>query len=249
MNKKDQINRSVASETNTKIRDVETGRFSMLANKSDIYRKMMDIKDIPYFYKNIAGKPFEEILSIVRRWLSQEVGVDDKGNTKDCVIVYDYFKLMDQSALENMQEYQALGFQVSKLTDFCNVYQIPCIAFVQVNREGIVKETSDIVSQSDRLLWLCGSLTLLRRKTPEEIAESPEDGNTIMRPLDDRYGGLEPGDYINFLFHRDKSILIELGTCSQARQRKKDPSGLVGDADDTISDDSDTEVPFDGPES
>lgn len=246
MNKKDQIHRSVASETNTKIRDIETGRFGDFANKNEIYAHMMSLKNIPYYYKNVAGKPFEEILSIIRRWLAQEVGTDENGQYKDAVILYDYFKLMDPSVLENMQEYQAMGFQVSKLVDFCNLNQVTCAAFVQVNREGIVKETSDIISQSDRLLWLCGSLCLIRRKTQEEIAESVNDGNTIIRPLESRFGGLEEGDYINFAFDKEKSILRELNTHSQAAVIKKDVTGGMvaseGDDDEPI-DDSD-EVPF-----
>lgn len=249
MAQKDQINRSIAGEANVKIRDIETGRFGSLPNKDEVYRKAAGIKDIPYYYVKITGKPFEEVISIVRRWVSQVVGNDDKGNTKDCVIIYDYFKLMDSSVLEHMAEYQAMGFQISKLTDFCNIYQIPCAAFVQVNREGIVKETSDIISQSDRLLWLCGSLSLLRRKTPEEIAEDPEAGNTIIKPLDDRFGGLEPGDHINFMFLRDKSVLVEINTNSQARQNKKTADGIVSDAtdDDEPIDDLEEGVPFNGP--
>lgn len=249
MAQKDQLNRSIAGEANVKIRDIETGRFGSLPCRDEIYRKALEIKDIPYYYVKITGKPFEEILSIVRRWISQVVGIDNKGNTKDCAIVYDYFKLMDSTVLEHMAEYQAMGFQISKLTDFCNIYQIPCAAFVQVNREGIVKETSDIISQSDRLLWLCGSLSLLRRKTPEEIDEDPEGGNTIIKPLDDRFGGLEPGDHINFRFLRDKSVLIEINTNSQARQNKKTSDGIVSDVgdDDEPIDDSEEGVPFDGP--
>lgn len=249
MAQKDQLNRSVAGESNVKIRDIETGRFGSLPCKDEVYRKAIGLKDIPYYYVKITGKPFEEILSIVRRWISQVVGTDNKGNTKDCVIVYDYFKLMDSAVLENMAEYQAMGFQISKLTDFCNIYQIPCAAFVQVNREGIVKETSDIISQSDRLLWLCGSLSLLRRKTPEEIDEDPENGNTIIKPLDDRFGGLEPGDHINFMFLRDKSVLIEINTNSQSRQNKKNSDGIVSDIndDDEPLNDLDEGVPFNGP--
>ncbi len=252
MNKKDQVHRSVASETGTKIRDIETGRFGMLATKNEIYTKMISLQNIPYYYKNVAGKPFDEIISIIRRWISQEVGKDANGQTKDCVVLYDYFKLMDSSVLEDMQEYQAMGFQISKLTDFCNLNNITCGAFVQVNREGIVKETSDIISQSDRLLWLCGSVCLIRRKTQEEIAESIQDGNTIVRPLESRFGGLEDGDYINFAFDKEKSILRELNTHSQSALAKKDATGGMvaseGDDDEPI-DDSDSEVPFNDDES
>lgn len=213
MNIEDQLNRSIASEADVDILDVEKGKFE----EDDILQRVEQLKELPFYYQSVAGRQFEEILSIIKRWLVVEVGINELGITNDCLVIYDYFKLMNTKDLEKMQEYQALGFQLSRLTDFCNQNKIPVLGFVQANREGIVREESDIVSQSDRLLWFCSSLTLLKRKTQEEIiADGEENGNAKLVPLECRYGpGLQRGDYINILFDLRKSRMSELKTKSQ----------------------------------
>jgi len=221
MGKEDQINRSIASKTKVGVDLIETGRFADSNKKDAVYKYVEDNKDLPFYYQAVAGKPFEEILLILKRWISQEVGKDENGELKDCLIIYDYFKLMDESALADMQEYQAMGFQISKLTDFCNINQAACLAFVQANRTGIDKEDASIVSQSDRLTWVCGSAVLLKRKLPEEIAnDGLQNGNTKMVSLEcTRYGaGLDFGDYINMRFDGDISLFEELGTRSNCIQ-------------------------------
>lgn len=35
----------------------------------------------------------------MRRWLVKDVGLNDDGTAKDCVIFYDYIKLMDTAGL------------------------------------------------------------------------------------------------------------------------------------------------------
>lgn len=237
----DQINRSVASEAKILTGSVETGKFD--ENPESVrkaYEWMNKVKDLPYYYRSVAGKPFDEILSIVRRWLFQSVGIDENGNVKPCLVVYDYFKLMDESSLDKMQEYQAMGFQISKMTDCANKYKFSCLAFVQANRDGITKESSDIVSQSDRLLWACGSLFLLREKTDEEqIADGVDNGNLKLAHIDCRYGPGLDGDYINIFRDGNYSIMKELSTQKQAIKTKA--QGEVGyDIEDVTED-----VPFD----
>ena len=48
------------------------------------------LNNIPYKYITIAGKSFEETLSIMRRWIVKEVGFDENGRTNPCMIIYDY---------------------------------------------------------------------------------------------------------------------------------------------------------------
>lgn len=211
-----QKNRAVSAFTATSPRDIETGKFSRLAKRDMIYQTMRQYKNIPFRYKRIAGKPFDEILSIIKRWLIKYVGKDDSGKYKPSVIIYDYFKLMSTDDLEGLNEHQALGFQLSKLTDFLGNNKVSCLAFVQANRDGITKETTDIVSQSDRLTWLCASLCLLRKKTSEEIAnEGIDRGNRKIIPMDGmRFSeGLNDGDWINI--NMDNFRIYELGTHQQ----------------------------------
>lgn len=201
MNTVDHINRVLAMMTEVEINSIETGKF---AESSDTKSKITDaankLKTTRLFYKSIAGKPFEEQLSIMRRWLIKEVGLNDDGTAKDCVIFYDYLKLMDtQGMSQDLKEYQLLGFMMTSLHNFAVRYQIPIVAFIQLNRDGITKETTDTASGSDRIIWLCSNFTIFKRKSDEEIAEDgTKNGNRKLVPLVSRHGGgLDDNDYIN----------------------------------------------------
>lgn len=201
MSIEDHWNRIIANLSNVDIDDIETGKFSKNPTKKERVLKAAEyLKSIPYDYISIAGKPFEETISIVRRWLLKNVGTDENGEIKDCVIVYDYLKLMSSDGLsEHMREYQMLGFQMTTLHNFTVKYNIPCLAFIQLNRDGITKESTDVVSGSDRLIWLCSNFSIFKEKSEEEIAdEGIENGNRKLIPVIARHGeGLSDGDYIN----------------------------------------------------
>ena len=214
MSTQDHQNRLLAYFSKIKINDIERGRFAK--NKYEVEkidRAAEIISKIPYTYKNVAGKDFDEILSIIRRWIHQEVGHTD-GVTNDCLIVYDYFKLMNSNALEDMQEYQAMGFQVSEMHNFCVEYDVPVAAFVQLNRDGIEKDLTSSISQSDRLVWLCTNVALYKAKTEEEIAEDHEEnGNRKLIILKSRHGvTMSEGNYINLLQRGEYAMITELRT-------------------------------------
>ena len=221
MNRVEQEDRIISCLSRINIRLLETGKFG----KSNEYRtKVRDasnlLKTIPFYHKWVGGKPFSEIISIIRRWIFTTVKFDINGNLNPCLVLYDYFKLMDTSDLDKMQEYQAIGFQVSYLSDLCKQYNIPCLAFVQLNRDGITKDTSDIISQSDRLLWLCTSCAVFKRKEKEEIIEDGlENGNRKLILLEARKGEpLDQGDYINMNFDGKISKIVELNTKFQSKK-------------------------------
>jgi len=253
MSKEGQLPRILANLSNTNISDIEDGKFG---DNDFVNTKVIEsgklLESIPFYYRRIAGKPFEEIMSIIRKWVVQDVG-QFEGRTKDCLVIYDYFKLMDSSVLENMQEFQALGFQISALADFCGKYDITCSAFVQVNRDGITKESSDIISQSDRLLWLCSSFAILKRKTREEILQDgPQNGDAKLIPTSDqRFGpGLEETDYINLIMDREKGIIREGKTAFELQALGNVSSGfnivdkdIIKDSDD-FEDDDDPKYDF-----
>jgi hypothetical protein len=136
----------------------------------------------------------------MRRWLVKDVGLNPDGTAKDCVIFYDYLKLMDSAGIsQDMKEYQVLGFMMTSLHNFATQYKIPVVAFIQLNRDGISKESTDTASGSDRIIWLCSNFTIFKRKSDEEIAEDgPTNGNRKLVPLISRHGGgLDDNDYIN----------------------------------------------------
>ena len=201
MTREDHINRTLAMMTDVEINEIETGQFSKSPTKTDKINKAANkLKNLKIFHKSIAGKPFEDQLSLVRRWLIKDVGLNEDGTAKDCVIFYDYFKLMDsQGVSQDMKEYQVLGFMMTQLHNFATKYKVPVVAFVQLNRDGITKETTDTASGSDRIIWLCSNFTIFKRKTDEEIAEDgPAAGNRKLLPVISRHGGgLDDNDYIN----------------------------------------------------
>lgn len=201
MNKEDHINRTLAMMSEIEINTIETGKFSESPDKKNkILQSVNKLKNLRMFHKSIAGKPFEDQLAIMRRWLVKEVGLHDDGTAKDCVIFYDYLKLMDSAGMsQDLKEYQVLGFMMTSLHNFAVRYKVPIVAFIQLNRDGITKESTDAASGSDRIIWLCSNFSIFKRKSPEEIAEDgPENGNRKLVPLISRHGGgLDDNDYIN----------------------------------------------------
>ena len=200
MSKEDHLNRVISNLSGVPINDVATGKFVDDDEKlARVEEAVEHISQVPYSYVSVAGKPFEQILNIIKRWIIQDVGSDDNGNTNDCVVIYDYLKLMSSSSItNNIQEYQALGFQITSLHNLCVKYDFPCLSFVQLNRDGITKESTDAVSGSDRLIWLCTSFSIFKLKSAEELAEDgPSGGNRKLVTLKARHGaGLLDGNYI-----------------------------------------------------
>jgi replicative DNA helicase len=201
MNKEDHIHRLLAMSTEIEINKIETGKFT----ESPIHHKKIEeavqvLKGIPLYHKSIAGKPFDEQLAIMRRWLVKTVGLNDDGTAKECVIVYDYLKLMDSTGIsQDLKEYQVLGFMMTALHNFAVKYKVPILAFIQLNRDGISKESTDSASGSDRIIWLCSNFSIFKRKSDEEIAEDGgKSGNRKLVPVISRHGGgLDDNDYIN----------------------------------------------------
>lgn len=229
MGKNDHYNRILANLADVPLETLTTGKFA----ESQIQTKKVKdagekIKEIPYHYLSIAGESFESILSSMRKWIYQHVGFDENGKTKDCLIIYDYLKLMSSDSIEDMQEYQALGFLITQLHNFCVKFDVPCLSFVQLNRDGVTKESSDVASGSDRLVWLCTSFSIFKVKSAEEQAEDIENGckqafNRKIVPIVARHGGcLEDGDYINVRMNGACARLTEGPTRNELNSKKID---------------------------
>lgn len=225
MSKDEQLNRATACVAEIDNRLIETGKFGKIPYlREKVLQSSKYLKTIPFHHKWVGGKPFEEILSIMRRWIYSTVGFDSTGKANPHIVIYDYFKLMSEETLGKMQEYQAIGFQISHLSDFCKKYQTPCLAYVQLNRDGITKDTSDIISQSDRLLWLCVSCCVFKRKDKEEMVEDgKENGNRKLIMLEGRFGEpLEEGDYICMNLDGAKSKVTEFNVKSKIVKEEHD---------------------------
>jgi replicative DNA helicase len=234
--------RILANLSGVDIKEIETGKFGKHPTKVEKVNKAADLlASMPYYYESVVGMEFEDILGIMRRWIRRVVGQDQStGATNPCVIIFDYFQLMNGDGLsnKNVQEYQLLGFQIKALHNFMVRHDVPSLAYIQLNRDGITKEETDIVSGSDRQVWTCSSLGILKKKGEEEIAED-NSGNRKVVILVTRDGpGLEDGDYINMKFNGNINRLTEGKTRNQIQAKKSQKSeGFVTDvrADEQIA--------------
>jgi replicative DNA helicase len=247
MNREDHIHRLLAMMTEIEINAIETGKFADSPDtKNKISKAALDIKNMNLYHKSIAGKPFEDQLAIMRRWLVKEVGLNDDGTAKDCVIFYDYLKLMDSAGIsQDMKEYQVLGFMMTSLHNFAVRYKVPIVAFIQLNRDGITKESTDSASGSDRIIWLCSNFTIFKRKSDEEIAEDGlTNGNRKLVPLISRHGGgLDDNDYINCYMKGWCAKITEGKTRLELLNKKsKDDEGFILDNENSNNDEE--EIPF-----
>jgi replicative DNA helicase len=227
MTKEDHRHRILANLSEVCIQEIETGKYVENSWKREKVDRAIDkLEKMPYYYESVAGKPFDEIVSIMRRWVNRIVGV---GNP--CVIVYDYLKLMDYEGLSrNLQEYQLLGFQISSLHNFMVRHKVPCLGFIQLNRDGITKEDTDVASGSDRQIWLCDNFSIFKKKSDEELAEDAS-ANRKLVPIVSRHGaGLDDGDYINMQFRGQFNKIVEGKTRNQLKVDKNQKTeGFVVD--------------------
>lgn len=226
----------LASESNVNIRDIKTGRFAdSIIDNQNVRTAAEHIKNIPLHRIDISGRPFEDQLYAMRRWVQSMVGLNPDGTAKPCVIIYDYLKLMNTGDMnDNVSEFQLLGMMMTALQNFALRYAIPILAFTQLNRDGIDRETSDVVSGSDRITWFCTSFSIFKYKSQEEIADDgPEMGNRKLVTILSRYGpGHDFGEYVHMFMNKWR-----------AQVREVDENNLVGD-DFLIDDELNDDIPF-----
>jgi replicative DNA helicase len=198
-----QKNRMICINSGCPIYKFETGRFKREKNWVDaVVESAHTVNNIPFFYESISGMSHTEALALARRWLVKHVGFNEDGKAKDCLIIYDYMKLTSGANLTSVTpEYIVLGLMLTEMHNFCVKYDLPILGYVQLNRDGIDGEDTNVVAGSDRILWLCSSLTLLRNKDENDLAMGSkwEHGNKKLVVLETRHGsGIETyGDYIN----------------------------------------------------
>lgn len=216
-----------------KYKDIEKGTF--LKNdfqKSLVHQAKEKFKKLPFHYLSIPGQPFEETLSVMRRWVRKEVGLDKQGRTKPCLIILDYFKVMDSKSISQaMSEFQLLGFMLTSMQAFAARFDVPILTFIQLNRDGLDKENEAAASGSDRITWFCSNFTIFKKKTQEEIAASggPLCGNRKLVPVISRHGpGLDEGDYINMYANLDYATILEKATRNQTANQAPDDPGESG---------------------
>lgn len=208
-----QLHRLTSLVSGVDLNHVETGQFKHDKHESEaLWGCQKHIENLSIDHFSVAGLAPHSIISIARRWLSKSVGFTSSGAAKPCLIIYDYIKLMDDGAFKNnLQEYQLLGFLITALHNFAIKFKLPILATVQLNRDGVEKEGSEVVSGSDRIIWLCSSFTILKRKSQTELNEDPpSNGTKKLIVTDTRFGsGMERGEYINVIDKLEVGKLLE----------------------------------------
>jgi replicative DNA helicase len=248
MTKEDQWVRQLSLMSGVRIEDIETGHY-----ESDPYKKRLvedaisKYEQMPYDFMPIAGQPFEETEAVMRRWITKTVGLNEQGTANDCLIIFDYLKLMDSASMasKNLAEFQVLGFMMTRLHNFAVKYKIPIVIFIQLNREGITAEDTSTASGSDRIIWLCSNFSIYKKKSDEEMAEQVGQKvvwNRKLIPIAARHGaGLDDGNYINVAAHGAIAKIVEGPT--------RDELGKSGDGGRqqegfSCEDESQDSVPF-----
>lgn len=234
MNVKDNRHKTIANMSSVKIHSIENGKYGQNPTDRAIVRKAaQDLKGYPYYYKSIAGQPFEETLALMRRWIQKKVGLNSDGTAKDCVIFFDYLKLMSGDGVsESLKEYQILGFMITALHNFAARYQIPIVCFGQTTRDGIDKESTAVAAGSDRIIWLCSNFSILKIKSDEEVAQDgPKAGSRKLVTICSRHGeGMESGDYVNLRANLACGQFQEgLTKFELSEGKKEDHDGLIND--------------------
>lgn len=182
--------RVASSLTGIPVWHLETGNWKknqqLFTRFQDSKKQILDTQN-KVDHLQVAGKPIEQVASIVKRWYFSKVG---RGNP--CVVIYDYIKLTGESD-KNKQEYQLIGEKVNTLKELSLELNIPILSACQLNRSaenGV--DDSSAIAQSDRLQWFASFVSIFRRKTVEEIAEDGQEfGTHKMIPLATRFQGQE----------------------------------------------------------
>lgn len=234
----DHKHKMLANLSGVPINEIESGQFVNSSDKREKVRKAASLlKKLPYHYISASGQPFEETLAQMRRWVCQTIGYEG-GQTKPCVIMYDWFKLPSSDSLEkgHLQETQLLGFMMTSLQSFLLRYEVPCISFIQLNRDGITREDTGAVSMSDRVLWFCGSLSMLKKQSEEEIAA--QSGrirfNRKLITLASRFGpAMDDGDYINVRLEGEFARMTEGPLRSNNNPNTNPNEGSIDDDGET----------------
>ena len=236
MSKREHWAKLLANLSGVSIRDIETGKFSQnILQKTRVIEAAAILQQIPYGYISINGRPFDEVIALMRRWLIQKVGFAKDGKIKPCVVFYDYLKILDASELKSLSEHQILGFQTNALHTMAHKYEIPILAFVQLNRDGIRIEDSSVVSGSDRIVWNCANLSILKKKSPEEMSmPNATSGNLKLNVILARHGpGLADNSYVDLHARGDICKIVDAGTVT-----------VQNNIDNGTSIDPDEQIPF-----
>lgn len=160
------------------------------------------VKDLRFYYENVAGMSADEMASLLKRFYYSKVG---RGN--DLIFSFDYIK-SDFSNLGKADGWAQVGKMVDKFKQtihkelvFDKKPKVSMFSSVQSNRLGIttnrtadnIVDDESVVALSDAITHFCSHMFLLRKKVPEEILnEGRQWGTHKLINLKARHLGQNP---------------------------------------------------------
>jgi replicative DNA helicase len=176
-----QKNRLAASLSGVNEYYIRTGKYRLDAEMTRKVRaiwptveKMIGCMDHIY----VAGKPIDEIVSMVRRWYFKNIRKGMKA-----LIIYDYIKLTGEKVSDSWKEYQVIGEKATKLKDLAQELKSPILAAIQTNQGGNV-------AMSSQIKWFADLVAIFRKKEPDEIQkDGPQFGTHRMEITESRNQG------------------------------------------------------------
>ena len=172
MTSEEQEDRLVSILTQIPVSEIMTGLFAVDTEHGTAKEKIEKIKNAieqikssPYYHVYMPNFSAEKVTALAKQY---------KAKYNIQALFMDYIKIpaSQGNSLQQIKEYQALGFFTSTLKDIAGLLKIPVYSAVQENRndeKGIEKGASNVAG-SDRILQLATKLMFLYAKTDEQIA-------------------------------------------------------------------------------
>lgn len=206
--------RLLSAESSVKQWLIKTGKAS---TDQQAINKLNDgvekVYDMPIYYYQMAGRSFDETLSVIRRWIARKVGMQSNGKANPSAIFYDYIKMNNSSSNSNKngEEWKILGNHATELANLAIRFHNIVIGMVQSNQQFNI-------SQSDRISWVANTVCRFYEPELDDMVSNPNAGNRRMSFEKSRFGpGIRGDDSICFQLDGDICELTELGLESQLK--------------------------------
>ena len=218
MSKEELIVRQCAALSKIPVHLLETGLWRQAGN--DIVKKVRQVwnkvKDMKFFYYNVAGMSSEDMINLLKRFYFSEVG-----RGKQIIFSFDYIKTTSESNDKNRSEWELVGNMVQRFKDcihrdikFDGEPVISMVTSVQSNRQGIVNnrraenivDDESIFSLSDRIIQFASHAFILRKKTEDEMEQEPNFGTHKFKCVKYRHLGQDVDGAINPIRMPDGSL-------------------------------------------
>jgi replicative DNA helicase len=195
MSEDELIFRQCSAMTGIPVWLLQTGKWRTTAYKDwsveEVVEKVRSawgkIKDMEFYYENVAGLSPDEMCSLLKRFYFSKIG---RGNR--LIFSFDYIK-SDFGSIGKVDGWQQVSYLVHKFKQTIHrdlsFDGKPCVSMltsVQSNRLGItnnrnagaIVDDESVVSLSDGITQFCSHLFLLRRKVAEEIHDEGSNFGT-----------------------------------------------------------------------